>query len=240
MKSRSARRVGLSRALSKLGYCSRARAAELARAGSVQVNGVVRRDPETPVSLEFDRLSVDGKSVNKSLKTYWMVNKPRGIVTTMSDEKGRACVSDLLPSSPWVGPVGRLDKASEGLLLLTNDSQWGARITDPESHVVKTYHVQIAAHVDDGTLRVLTQGVRVGDSLWRVKRVSVLRTGDKNTWLEIQLDEGRNRQIRRIFDALHIEVLRLVRVAIGSLQLGNLPKGKFRSLTSHEVRGLRG
>jgi 23S rRNA pseudouridine2605 synthase len=204
------------------------------------VNGVVRRDPETPVSLEFDRLSVDGKSVNKSLKTYWMVNKPRGIVTTMSDEKGRACVSDLLPSSPWVGPVGRLDKASEGLLLLTNDSQWGARITDPESHVVKTYHVQIAAHVDDGTLRVLTQGVRVGDSLWRVKRVLVLRTGDKNTWLEIQLDEGRNRQIRRIFDALHIEVLRLVRVAIGSLQLGNLPKGKIRSLTPREIRELRG
>jgi 23S rRNA pseudouridine2605 synthase len=204
------------------------------------VNGVVRRDPETPVSLEFDRLSVDGKSVTESPMTYWMMNKPRGIVTTMSDEKGRACVSDLLPSSPWVGPVGRLDKASEGLLLLTNDSEWGAKIADPESHVVKTYHVQIAAHVDESMLRVLTQGVRIGDSLWRLKRVSVLRTGVKNTWLEIQLDEGRNRQIRRIFDALHIEVLRLVRVAIGSLHLGNLPKGKFRPLTSQEIRGLRG
>lgn len=240
MRSRSARRVGLSRALSKLGYCSRARAAELARAGSVHVNGVLRRDPETPVSLEFDRLSVDGNSVAEPLKTYWMMNKPRGIVTTMSDEKGRACVSDLLPSSPWVGPVGRLDKASEGLLLLTNDSEWGARITDPESHVAKTYHVQIAAHVDEGMLRVLTQGVRIGDSLWRLKHVSVLRTGVKNTWLKIQLDEGKNRQIRRIFDALHIGVSRLVRVAIGSLQLGNLPKGKIRSLTPREIRELRG
>lgn len=240
MKSRPVRRVGLSRALSKLGYCSRTRAAELIRAGSVRINGVVRRNPETPVVLDVDRLSIDGKLLAESIKTYWMMNKPRGIVTTMSDEKGRACVSDLLPRSAWVAPVGRLDKASEGLLLLTNDSEWGARIVDPRSHVIKTYHVQIAARVNEGMLRVLTQGVRIGESLWRMKQVSVLRTGDKNTWLEIQLDEGKNRHIRRIFEAFDIEVLRLVRVGIGSLQLGNLPKGKIRTLTAAEIRELSG
>jgi 23S rRNA pseudouridine2605 synthase len=235
----SARRVGLSRALSKLGYCSRSRAAELVRAGRVQVNGVVRRNPETPVKLASDHFAVDGVALATRAKSYWMMNKPRGVVTTMSDEQGRKSVADLLPpSNSWLAPVGRLDKASEGLLLLTNDSEWGARIVDPKSHVVKTYHVQIAARVEDELLSTLTKGVRINGSLWRVKSVCPLRSGEKNTWLEIHLDEGKNRQIRRIFEALQIEVLRLVRVAIGPLHLGDLPKGKTRALTSEEVSEL--
>src|SRR5437764_13106357 len=141
------RRIGLARALSKLGYCSRTRAAEFIRAGRVRLNGALRRDPETPVHLQKDRIAVDGILVESGRKIYLMMNKPRGLVTTASDEKGRETIYTVLETSgehmPWVSPVGRLDKASEGLLLVTNDSEWGARISAPETHLKKIYHVQI-------------------------------------------------------------------------------------------------
>ena len=237
------RRVGLARALSKLGYCSRSRAAELVRGGRVQLNGVVKRDPETPVRLGRDRLAVDGDAVSGEKQIYLMMNKPRGIVTTASDEKGRDTVYSILggvgKSLPWVAPVGRLDKASEGLLLLTNDSEWGARIAAPETHLEKTYHVQLGRVVDDEFARALVSGVKSenGDFL-RARQALVLRVGEKNCWLEIVLDEGKNRQIRRMLDALGVEVLRLIRVAIGPLRLGKLAKGEFRPLTATETRML--
>ena len=236
----SARRVGLARALSKLGYCSRSRAFELIEAGRAGVNGRICRDPEAPVRLGRDRLEVDGRPLDRAAKIYLMLNKPRGIVTTASDEKNRQTVYDCLdPSLPWVGPVGRLDKASEGLLLLTNDSEWSARILAPETHLEKTYHVQIARIADDGLVAVITQGVRTreGDRLG-AKAARILRVGDKNSWLEIVLDEGKNRHIRRMLEALDIEVLRLVRVAIGPLVLGELAKGSSRSLSRAEKLAL--
>ncbi|HEU5337119.1 MAG TPA: pseudouridine synthase, partial [Terriglobales bacterium] len=148
------RRVGLARALSKLGYCSRSQAFALIRAGRVTLNGAVRRDPESPVSLERDRILVDGQALSAAAPVYLMLNKPRGVVTTAADEKGRRTVYDCLPPGlPWLAPVGRLDKASEGLLLLTNDSEWAARIAAPETHLDKTYHVQIGAIADAVLLR---------------------------------------------------------------------------------------
>jgi 23S rRNA pseudouridine2605 synthase len=160
-------------------------------------------------------------------------------VTTASDEQGRETVYSLLPpSAPWVAPVGRLDKASEGLLLFTNDSNWAARITDPESHLNKTYHVQIAALAEPPLLENLQSGVRDKGELLRAKSACVLRSGKKHSWIEIVLDEGKNRQIRRMLEASRIEVLRLVRVAIGPLVLGDLPKGKTRALTTAEIRAL--
>ena len=132
-----------------------------------------------------------------------MLNKPRGVVTTASDEKGRATVYSLLDETlPWVGPVGRLDKASEGLLLLTNDSEWAARISDPGSHLDKIYHVQVGALAGEALAAKLSQGVFAGGELLRAKRARVLRSGEKNTWLEIVLDEGKNRQIRRMLNTL--------------------------------------
>jgi 23S rRNA pseudouridine2605 synthase len=234
------RRVGLGRALSKLGYCSRSQAVELIRAGRVRLNRAVRRDPEWPVLLDGDRIDVDGHVVRVAAKTYWMLNKPRRVITTASDEIERETVYAYLPQNvPWLAPVGRLDKASEGLLLLTNDSEWAARITSPDSHLDKTYHVQINGVADAALTEKLGSGVRVenGEFL-RVKDAYVLRHGVRNSWLVIVLDEGRNRQIRRIFEALGIEVLRLVRVAIGPLELGNLPKGRCRELTAAERRAL--
>lgn len=229
----------MARSLSKLGYCSRSQAAELIRAGRVRLNGRVRRDPEVPVRLERDRIGVDGNAVEPREKIYLMMNKPRGLVTTASDEKGRETVYSVLgkagESMPWVAPVGRLDKTSEGLLLLTNDSEWGARVAAPGTHLEKTYHVQIGMVADETFTQAMMAGVRSEDGdLLRVLRASLLRSGEKNCWLEITLDEGKNRQIRRMLSALGVEVLRLVRVAIGPLQLGKLAKGDYRPLTPEE------
>lgn len=239
----AARKIGLARALSKLGYCSRSHAAGLIRAGRVRVNGGVRRDPETPVRIEQDRIVVDDRAIEGQKKTYLMMNKPRGVVTTASDERGRETVYSVLESAskslPWVAPVGRLDKASEGLLLLTNDSEWGARIAAPATHLPKIYHVQIGTAADERLINGIIHGVRTEEGdLLRATRCCLLRSGEKNCWLEITLDEGKNRQIRRMLAALGVEVLRLVRVTIGPLFLAELPKGSWRSLTREEKSAL--
>lgn len=236
----SGRRVGLARALSKLGYCSRSRAVELIAAGRVGLNGSLRTDPETPVRFGRDRIEVDRVPAVASRKIYLMMSKPRGVITTASDEKSRKTVYDILNSQlPWVAPVGRLDKASEGLLLLTNDSEWAAQITSPETHLAKTYHVQVDVVIQPQHLQAMTNGVRTnGAEILRAKSVEVLRRGERNTWLTIVLDEGKNRQIRRMLEALGIRVLRLVRVAIGPLMLGDLAKGSHRTLTAHEKQAL--
>lgn len=200
----------------------------------------MRRDPETPVRLGKDRIEVDGHQLKATAKIYLVMNKPRGIITTASDEKGRDTVYSLMGAElPWVAPVGRLDKASEGLLLLTNDSEWAARVTAPQTHLDKMYHVQIGKIADDTLLEKLTAGIRAkdGDTL-TVKRASLLRQGERNSWLEIILDEGKNRHIRRMLEALDIRVLRLIRVAIGPLALGELAKGGVRALTGEEKRAL--
>ena len=245
--SQATRQIGLARALSKLGYCSRSRAAQLIRAGRVGLKGRVRRDPETPVSGRQNQIAVDGKVVEQQEKIYLMLNKPRGVLTTASDEKGRQTVYALLSEgnnaadarTPWLAPVGRLDKASEGLLLLTNDSEWGARIAAPETHLDKTYHVQVATVADEEFIQTLVRGVKPKDGeVLRAKQAHRLRAGEKNCWLEIILDEGKNRQIRRMIEEMGVEVLRLVRVAIGPLQLGDLAKAEHRILTAAEKRML--
>ena len=209
-------------------------------AGRVKCNGAVRRDPETPVHIGKDRIEIDGQPLANSSKIYLTLNKPRGVVTTAADEKGRETVYAYLPKDlPWIAPVGRLDKASEGLLLLTNNSEWAARITAPETHLDKTYHVQISAIGDEKLLRALRNGIRTNDGEFlRVKNVRVLPQGERHSWLEIVLDEGKNRHIRRMLEELKIGVLRLVRVAIGPLILGDLPKGATRPLEQEEKQAL--
>jgi 23S rRNA pseudouridine2605 synthase len=237
---RQQRNVGLARGISKMGYCSRSRAEAEIRAGRVRVNGAVRRNVEAPVHLGKDRIEIDGHEIKKAEKTYLMLNKPRGVVTTASDERGRETIYSFLQqykdgSVNWVAPVGRLDKASEGLLLITNDSEWAAKITAPETHVDKTYHVQIAQQATPAMIEKLQHGftVKDGDFL-RVKSASVVRSGERSCWMEIVLDEGRNRHIRRMFEIIGVEVLRLIRVAIGALKLGDLPKGEVRALSEQE------
>lgn len=229
--------AGLARALSKSGFCSRTHAQKLILEGRVRVNGTTRKDPGWTVDLRRDKLEVDGKPVGNARKVYLMLNKPRGLVTTASDEKGRRTVFECLPTGlSFVAPVGRLDQASEGLLLFTNDTQWAAVLTDPAAHVNKTYHVQIDRVADEALLAKLRAGVSLETELLKAKGVSILRHGTRTSWLQIILDEGRNRHIRRLLEEFDIAVLRLVRVAVGSLKLGALTKGATRALSEEEVR----
>jgi 23S rRNA pseudouridine2605 synthase len=234
------KRHGVARVISKLGMGSRTRAAEWVREGRVRVNGRVTLDPEFPVRQGMDRIAVDGRETAPAARVVLMLNKPRGLVTTTQDEKGRATVYSCFADAdlPWVAPVGRLDKASEGLLLFSNDPPWAARITDPESGPPKTYHVQINRLPESDLLAQIEQGAVVDGEPLAVRSVRTLRSGDKNAWLEIVLDEGRNRHIRRLLEAFDVSVLRLVRVAIGSLSLGTLAKGQWRMLEQKEIDSL--
>jgi 23S rRNA pseudouridine2605 synthase len=238
MKSNSPR-YGVARVISKLGLASRSSATQWVREGRVRVNGELVHDPEYPVRSKIDRVTVDGQGPAPR-KLFIMLNKPRGLVTTTKDERGRDTVYRCFDAAalPWVAPVGRLDKASEGLLLFSNDPEWAARLTHPSSGPDKTYHVQIDAVPDASLLAALERGTEIDGEHLAAKAARVLRIGEKHAWLEITLDEGRNRQIRRLLGAFDVAVLRLVRVAIGSVPLGNLPKGKWRLLTSAELKSL--
>lgn len=236
-------RHGLARVLSKRGLCSRSDGARLVAAGRVRVDGRVVLDPEFPIAGNAARIDIDGiDRVDQpaGARRYLALNKPRGLVTTASDERGRDTVYRCLDDTGagWLAPVGRLDKASEGLLLFANDPQWAAAITDPSSGPSKTYHVQVDAIPDAALLATLVQGVDTHGERLRAVSATLLRHGARNAWLEIVLDEGRNRQIRRLLAAFDIGVLRLVRVAIGDLALGELAKGEWRWLGEDEVRSL--
>lgn len=237
----SAPRHGVARVLSKRGLCSRSEAARWVVAGRVRVNGRLVRDPEFPVRVDRDRVEVVDLAVGAvAAPRYLMLNKPRGLLTTASDERGRATVYRCLEGAdlPWLAPVGRLDRASEGLLLFSNDPAWAAGITDPARGPDKTYHVQIDRIADAALCAGLERGVACAGEYLRAHRARVLRHGARNSWLEIVLDEGRNRQIRRLLAAFDCTVLRLLRVAIGSLELGTLGKGQWRELTPAEAAAL--
>ncbi len=239
------RRIGLARALSKLGYCSRSQAGVLIREKRVFLNGRVVRDPESPVRFPQDRIEIDGSPIKQASFIYLAMNKPRGVVATASDEKQRDTIYSLLPDGlPWMGPVGRLDKASEGLLLLSNDSEWAAEISSPSNHLEKMYHVQVNCVAGDSLIAKIALdrdpkkiNSKRPDDL-RAKSARLIRHGGTNSWLEITLDEGKNRQIRRLLETVGVEVLRLIRVSVGPLQLGDLTKGATRHLTPEEKRDI--
>lgn len=239
--TRNAPRHGLARVISKFGVASRTQAARWIAEGRVSVDGRVERDPERPTDAARERIALDGEALAAREFLYVALNKPRGYVTTTSDEQGRETVYALLADAglPWLAPVGRLDKASEGLLLFSNDSAWAAGVTAPDTHVHKTYHVQVDGLPDATLLARMVSGIDDAGERLAVASVHELRRGDRNAWLEIVLDEGRNRQIRRILAALDLGVLRLLRVAIGEVTLGRLAKGAWRLLEPAEIEALR-
>jgi 23S rRNA pseudouridine2605 synthase len=226
--------------ISKLGWGSRTQAAQWVGEGRVRVNGRVVHNAELPVRQGLDRIDIDGQEREPAKRVALMLNKPSGLVTTVKDERGRATVYSCFADAalPWLAPIGRLDKASEGLLLFSNDPAWAARITDPSTGPHKTYHVQIGRLPDAALLSALERGALSNGERLKARSARCLRTGDKNAWLEIVLDEGRNRQIRRLLEVFDVSVLRLVRVAIGSLSLGTLAKGRWRMLTQKETDSL--
>jgi 23S rRNA pseudouridine2605 synthase len=237
--SRPVRRIGVARILSKLGLASRTQAAAWVAEGRVRVNGKRVRDAEFPVREGVDRVEVEGAQAAPTQRIVLALNKPRGLVTTRSDERGRATVYDCLQGAdlPWLAPVGRLDKASEGLLLFSNDPEWAARLAAPGGPD-KCYHVQVDGIPDAAQLAAMEHGAGVDGEWLAAKSALLLRHGKRHAWLEIVLDEGRNRQIRRLLQAQGFEVLRLVRVAIGPLVLGTLAKGGWRRLDETEVAAL--
>lgn len=239
MSSRN--RISLARALSKLGHSSRSKARPLIEGGHVSVNGKRVTDPETRIDIERDKVVVDGVAVAQERYVYLAMNKPAGVVTTASDERGRRTVFDLLHGGdlPKLSAVGRLDMESEGLLLFTNDSRWANHITAPEGHVDKTYHVLIDVVPDMKLLRRLLKGVEDRGELLKAKRAEPLELTDATAWLEIVLDEGKNRHIRRMMSGCGVNVLRLIRVSIGPLKLGKLKAGETRELSEVEVGALK-
>jgi 23S rRNA pseudouridine2605 synthase len=233
-------RHGLARVLSKAGICSRSEATRRVLDGRVSVDGRVVRDPEFPVVASRNKVLLDGQPLTTTRRLYLALNKPRGLVTTVQDEQGRDTVYRCFEGAglPWLAPVGRLDRASEGLLLFSNDPEWAARLTDPATGPLKTYHVQVDALPDARQLACMQEGVDDAGEHLAAHSVQVLRHGQRTAWLEVVLDEGRNRHIRRLLQVLGFEVLRLMRVAIGPVQLGELAKGQWRELDQAELNAL--
>lgn len=230
----------LERVLSKAGAGSRVDARGWIRAGRVKVNGQVVRDPDTWVDLKRDRVRLDGKPLQARERVYLLLYKPTGYLTTYRDPHGRPTVYDLIADlGTFVSPVGRLDLDTSGLLVMTNDNQLAERVTNPESHVPKTYLVKSSMRLTDEQLQQLRDGIQLSDGPTRPARVRRVRDSEKYTHLEITLTEGRNRQVRRMIEALGATVLKLVRVKIGSIPIGTLQIGRWRLLTDQEVRTLR-
>jgi len=231
----------LERVLSKAGVGSRTDAARWVRAGRVKVNNRVVRDPDHWVDMERDRVRLDDRPLQTRERLYLLLYKPAGYLTTYRDPQGRPTVYDLIADAgAFVSPVGRLDLDTSGLLLMTNDTQLAERVTNPDSHVPKTYLVKASTLLTDEQLQQLRDGIELSDGATRPARVARVRDSAKYTHFEITLTEGRNRQIRRMVEALGATVLKLVRVKIGPISIGTLSIGKWRLLTPREVHALKG
>ncbi|MBV8729804.1 MAG: rRNA pseudouridine synthase, partial [Acidobacteriia bacterium] len=229
----------LERVFSKAGLGSRSEARSWVGARRVRVNGKVIENPDYWVDLDRDRVTLDGKPLGQSAKTYVLLYKPKGFLTTYHDPEGRPTVYDLIRElRTWLAPVGRLDLETSGLLLLTNDTAFAERVMNPESKVPKTYQVKTATRLSEEQVAQLRGGVQLSDGPARALEVKILRDTPKYTHLELVLAEGRNRQVRRMIGAVGSKVLKLVRTAIGAIRIGELPIGKWRELTPEEARAL--
>jgi 23S rRNA pseudouridine2605 synthase len=231
----------LERVLSKAGVASRTEARSWIGEGRVRVNGKVLRNPDHWVDMERDRVLLDGKPVRPGPKAYILLYKPKGYLTTYKDPEGRPTVYDLLQDAgARVFPAGRLDLDTSGLLILTNDTQFAERLTNPDHHVPKTYQVKAATLLSDAQLERLRSGVELSDGPTRPAEVTRLRDAGRHSFIEITLMEGRNRQVRRMLEASGSRVLKLVRTAIGPVRIGDLKIGKWRQLTPQELALLSG
>jgi len=226
----------LDRALSKAGLGSRTEARSWIGAGRVTVNGRKIQTPDHWVDLGRDKISLDGKPIQQQEKIYLLLYKPKGYLTTYKDPEGRPTVYDLIPDlGAWVFPVGRLDLETSGLLILTNDTDLAERLTNPDHKVPKTYLVKSAGPLSEESLAALRNGVELNDGPTRPAVVKRVRDSGKHSFIEMTISEGRNRQVRRMLEAVDNKVLKLVRVAIGPLQIGGLGMGKYRELTAAEL-----
>jgi 23S rRNA pseudouridine2605 synthase len=229
----------LERVLSKAGIGSRVEARSWIHAGRVKVNGTLIRNPDHWVDMERDRVQFDGKPLAARERIYLLLYTPTGYLTTYKDPEGRPTVYDLVADvGTFLSPVGRLDLDTSGLLLMTNDNRFAEHVTNPQSHVPKTYLVKASTLLSDAQLDQLRDGIELTDGPTRPAAVARVRDSGKYTHFEITLTEGRNRQVRRMVEALGARVLKLVRVKVGRIGIGTLPIGKWRLLTGREVAAL--
>ena len=229
----------LNQAIAKTGLCSRRKADELIASGRVRLNSEVCTDFSQLVDPERDKLTVDGKPLSVRSFTYVLLNKPAGIVTTTADEQGRETVIDLLPPElRHLKPVGRLDMYSEGLLVLTNDGDLAFKLTHPRQHIPKLYEVRLRGFIPDEQLQMIADGIPLEEATTLPAEVEIIGRNKSHTDLQITIIEGRNRQIRRMFAYLGYPVVRLVRLAVGGLQLGHIAPGTWRYLSGQELSEL--
>lgn len=229
----------MERVLSKAGLGSRTTVRSWIGAGRVRVNGRVVRMADHWVDPERDKVALDRKPVRAGQKIYLLLYKPKGYLTTYKDPQGRPTVYDLIADvGTWVFPVGRLDRDTTGLLVMTNDTQFAERLTNPHHKIPKTYQVKSSTLLSQEQLEQLRRGVQLSDGPTRPAGVRRLRDSAKYSFVEVTIAEGRNRQVRRMFEAIGSKVLKLVRIAIGPVRIGQLPIGGYRPLTAAEVRAL--
>lgn len=231
--------VSLERAMSKLGLASRTQARELILAGRVEVNGAVRKDPGFALRPETARIRIDGETQARARWKAFLLHKPNGVVTTRQDERGRPTVFSLLKDAErelTLHSVGRLDLATTGLLILTNDSRLSSWLTDPTNQVPRVYVVTVRGQINDEDCRKLETGIMIDGETHRAEKALLRKASKKESHLTLTLTEGKNREIRRLFEALGCEVTRLKRVTYGSLELGDLPSGEYRELPREEVQ----
>ena len=230
----------LERVLSKAGLGSRTDARGWIGGGRVTVNGKTILQPDHWVDPKRDRIALDGKAVRSAAKAYILLYKPKGYLTTRRDPQGRPTVYDLTgDAGTWLSPVGRLDLDTSGLLLMTNDTDLAEHIANPDHKTPKTYQLKTATLLSDAQIAQLRRGIQLSDGPTRPAEVKRLRSSAKRTFLEMTITEGRNRQVRRMIDAVGSKVLKLVRTAIGPIRIGDLQIGKWRKLTEAEVRALK-
>jgi pseudouridine synthase len=226
----------LERVLSKAGLGSRSQARSWIHARRVKVNGRIVENPDHWITLERDKILFDDKPITAADKRYILLYKPKGYITTYGDPEKRPTVYDLIPDvDAWVAPVGRLDLDTSGLLILTNDTAFAERMTNPDFHIPKTYQIKASTLLTDGQIERLRAGVELSDGPTRPAQVKRLRDSAKYTHLEMTITEGRNRQVRRMLEAVDSKVLELVRIGIGKLRIGDLPIGKWREINPREL-----
>lgn len=234
-------KIRLQKWLAECGVDSRRGAEKMIAAGMVKVNGVPAQIGDS-IDPRKDRVTVDGRQVQRaSRQVYLMLHKPRGYITTMHDEMGRKCVAELVSEVPErIYPVGRLDRESEGLLLMTNDGAFANRMTHPSKHVPKTYRVTVRPGITEEQIAAMTTGMEIDGYRTAPAQVRVIEEQPGRAVVQIVLHEGRNRQIRNMCEQLGLEVARLKRTALGTLRLGMLQPGQWRELTRDELRILQG
>ena len=226
----------LERVLSKAGLGSRTDARKWIGAGRVKVNGKLIQTPDHWVDLARDKVTLDGRPVQAGQKIYLLLHKPTGYITSFKDPAGRPTVYDLIQDAGrWVVPVGRLDLDTSGLLLLTSDTGFAERVTNPDYKIPKTYLVKASSLLSEGQLQQLREGVVLSDGPTQPAQVKRVRDAAKYSFIEVTIHEGRNRQVRRMLEAIGSKVLELARIEIGGLRMGDLPSGHYRELTPTEV-----